>query len=153
LPNVSAAVNFEKEHLVNYDLIVDFLSAQLPGVIIYGNGHRPHGGGVYLRPKDSARSLSHVLQCGTRFGVADHYRGHRSRYGYIHNHLAVIVRQIYHIHITTLDEVEHEFVCAVVQPFKKVNERVAFPWEVWFVSHTYSNVCGVLKCFFSGRND
>ena len=116
----------------HHALLVTFCNTQLPGHVVYGYGNQPRGG-IYLNPKKSVESTSHLLHCGIRFGEAEHYRGNNSRFGFIRGNIPVIIRKIYKIQLETPDEIQHSFVCALVQRFRRTPEEVIFPWALWCV--------------------
>jgi hypothetical protein len=109
------------------------ITAQLHGVIIFGNGRRPHGG-IRLPAKNSTLAYSHLYHGGMRFGMAGHAHGNNSRFGFINNRIPVIVRHIYESSIQFPDEeAPRKFVVVLVQRFKRheICPDPRFPWVLW----------------------
>ncbi|KAF8598834.1 hypothetical protein BDV93DRAFT_498394, partial [Ceratobasidium sp. AG-I] len=126
-PTIKADLSKKRRH---HALLVGFCNTRLPGHVVYGYGNQPYRG-IYLDPKTSVETTSHLLHCGIRFGEANHYRGKNSRFGYIRGDIPVIIRKIYQVQLETPDEVQHSIVCVLVQRFQRTHEEVAFPWALW----------------------
>ncbi|EUC53934.1 transposase family Tnp2 protein, partial [Rhizoctonia solani AG-3 Rhs1AP] len=115
LAQTGISVNLmEAQYREDYARLVAYCMAQLPGVLVYGDG-RELAGGVHLPPNGSVKSFSHVLVLGTRYG----------------NRIPVLIKHIYTIQLVTLDDVEHQFTCAVVQRFQAPQVIPVFPWDLW----------------------
>ncbi|KAF8597435.1 hypothetical protein BDV93DRAFT_513347 [Ceratobasidium sp. AG-I] len=61
---------------------------------------------------------------------ANHYRGKKSRFGFIQNRVPVIVHGIFKTMLEVNGE-EHEFVAAMVQQFVAPERQPVFPWDRW----------------------
>ncbi|QRV83198.1 Transposase family tnp2 [Ceratobasidium sp. AG-Ba] len=131
LATVSAQVDFEsRDHEPYYQLMINFCSDQLPGIVFYGHGRQPAPDAIWLGPKNTTRSYSHFFRYGIRYGSSLHHRGKRSRYGYIGEHIPVVIRRIYEVKLD-VDGEEHEFLGVVVQRFVRAQRRPIFPWHHW----------------------
>ncbi|KAF8596318.1 hypothetical protein BDV93DRAFT_67352 [Ceratobasidium sp. AG-I] len=132
LATAPAKVDFQaREHAQFYRLMLQFCNDHNPfdGVVFYGAGRRPPGG-IYLRPTGSTHSYSHFFRHGVRYGSANHYRGKKSRFGFIQNRVPVIIRGIYKTTFEINGE-EHNFSAAMVQCFVMPERQPVFPWDEW----------------------
>ncbi|QRV85804.1 Transposase family tnp2 [Ceratobasidium sp. AG-Ba] len=112
-----------------YQMFINFCSDQIPGVVFYGGGN--HGDNdIYFPRVGSTQSYPHFLHYGIRYGSADHHRGKKSRYGYINDHVPVLVRRIYKATLDVRGE-EHEILGVVVQRFVRAQQRPILCWNHW----------------------
>ncbi|EUC53635.1 transposase family Tnp2 protein, partial [Rhizoctonia solani AG-3 Rhs1AP] len=119
LATTSAQVDFRDEkHRIYYQHIINFCNHHRPealnNVIFYGHGRAPDEGRIpiHVRPVGSTLVYPHFRRYGVRYGSASHHRGTKSRYGYIHNRVPVLIQGIY-------------------ERFVAPNDEPAFPWNHW----------------------
>ncbi|EUC60381.1 transposase family Tnp2 protein [Rhizoctonia solani AG-3 Rhs1AP] len=136
LATAPAQVNFREKHREYYQLMVNFCNHHRPealrGVVFYGFGGAPDEGElqVHIRSKRSTLSYPHFRRRGIRYGSANHHRGLRSRYGYIHGRVPVLIQGIYETTVEVRDQ-EYKFLAIMVQRFVPPDEEPAFPWNHW----------------------
>ncbi|KEP46026.1 transposase family Tnp2 protein, partial [Rhizoctonia solani 123E] len=137
LATTSAQVNFRhNSYRQYYQPMVNFCNNHRPealrNVVFFGFGEAPNRGElqVHIRPRGSTRSYPHFHRYGVRYGSANHYRGKKSRYGYIHNQVPVLIRGIYETTVEVWGQ-EYKFLAIMVQRFIAPDEEPAFPWNHW----------------------
>ncbi|KAG9077295.1 hypothetical protein FS749_010833 [Ceratobasidium sp. UAMH 11750] len=67
---------------------------------------------------------------GVRYGSDKHYRGRKSRYGYIYNRRPVLIKRIYQSTVEVGGE-EHKAIAVMVRRFVKPDHEPVFPWNHW----------------------
>ncbi|KDN42383.1 hypothetical protein RSAG8_06874, partial [Rhizoctonia solani AG-8 WAC10335] len=137
LATTSAQVNFRHNaYRGYYRPMVDFCNNHRPealrNVVFYGFGEAPDWGElqVHIRPRGSTRSYPHFHRYSVRYGSANHYRGKKSRYGYIHNQVPVLIQGIYETMVEVWGQ-EYKFLAVMVQRFIAPGQEPAFPWNHW----------------------
>ncbi|CUA74695.1 hypothetical protein RSOLAG22IIIB_05664 [Rhizoctonia solani] len=137
LATTPAQVNFRDEkHREFYDLMVNFCNHHRPealrNVFFYGFGGAPDEGEIqiHIRPKGSTLSYPHFRRYGVRYGSGNHSWGVKSRYGYIHGRVPVLIQGIYETTVEVQGQ-EHKFLAIMIQRFVPPDGEPAFPWNHW----------------------
>jgi hypothetical protein len=111
-----------------YSKVVEFASKIWPDLCFYGDG-LPKGNAIHIPRTGATRSYSHCYFKGIRYGSAHHYRGRRSRYGYIQSRQPAQIEYILSLAVMDTRGEERSVLIAVVRRFRAPDFRPPFPWE------------------------
>ncbi|QRV80141.1 Transposase family Tnp2 protein [Ceratobasidium sp. AG-Ba] len=132
LANRPARVDFRSDpHAQYYEPMIQYCNDHnlFEGVVFYGFGREPEGG-VHIPLNNSTLSYPNFYRYGVRYGSANHVWGYRARYGYIEDHIPVIIQGIYESSIYVHGQ-EHKFVAVMVQRFVEPEQEPMFLWNYW----------------------